>query len=84
MSTVDRGSTINTIRRSPCRIALWVWHHQRAVLENVELAGIKQLLLPVKGENSQRCANPRRTHTHIHMQTPNNTPHPAEVVFKLF
>lgn len=64
------------------------WHCQRARLENVELAGIKELLLPVKGENSQRSANPKHTHSysptesHTLMRTPNYTPIPIEMVLK--
>lgn len=63
---MDPGSIINTIRHSHCRVALAGWHCQRVWLENVELAGIKELLLPVKGENSQWSANPEDTQTHTH------------------
>lgn len=61
---MDHGSIINTIRHSHCRVALAGWHCQRVWLENVELAGMKELLLPVKGENSQWSANPEDTQTH--------------------
>lgn len=61
---MHHGSIINTIRHSRCRIALAAWRCRRVWLENVELAGIKELLLLVKGENSQCSANLQHTQTH--------------------